>query len=193
MLPSILNELGYLADFPALIWLPVRSWFLTAPLLYLYARQLTGHLRWRRDWRHLIPAIVELVAALLLFGYAFGSDGALGDEQTNARTLHTYFYVSLAYSVGYYIATVVLVRRHNERLLDRYSRLAGRRLHWIIWTAAAIVAVSVLFVREAFVSITGTSSGDYLLVSIANVVIIYFVAINGLRQLRAINCRIYSK
>ena len=95
-----------------------------------------------------------------------------------------YFHAGLIFSGIYGALILRLIYQHNHRLHAQYSNHTDRRLHWIGWTVGALLFLIFCFLALDFGVTTGDATTDYLAVSMLNVGIIYFVAINGLRQLR---------
>ena len=154
-----IDSTGLMMKYPFLEGTPTPFPLLHGPLLFLYAKSLTGNERrlgtW--DYLHFLPAIL-VVVYMIPFFLLSGPEkmeyvAALADQGSTFLTIVLYSY--MVSGVTYVTITLLLLRRHRQNLKINFSNTDKVNLNWlryltigmiVIWT---IVTVGYIFV-EAF-------------------------------------------
>lgn len=183
ILPFLLIRLPYGQAHPAVLFLPFYFWYLSVPLLYLYTRRLTDRLDWRRDWVHLTPGLIEIG----LFGTAFLLE-ALGaqplfDADTRTGIIGVHGILSIVPAACYAYLTLRTLHRHRSYILSYYSNLDGKRLRWIRNALLAIIGLAITYLLFRFGPLPLPLPVCIVYGAVVNTLIIYYVSLNGIRQL----------
>ncbi len=131
-IPNILMDQGVVFEYPFLIFIPIRFYFLSIPLLYLYVRKIIfGQTVWENR-KHLIPACIELIVFFLLWVLV------PGEKKLELINSPYYIYVDLIYHfvvnvfVVYYLILIFKVLLRNKDLVNGfYSNVGGKLLNWV--------------------------------------------------------------
>jgi AraC-like DNA-binding protein len=120
--------------------------FLFGPLIYLYAaaaadrsRRMTG-----RDWLHLLPFAGVVLAGLPIYlmdgprKLAFYKGLVAGAHTPLTTIADPLKFVS---GLGYGVATLLLLRRHRQRVKDSYSSTERVTLRWLLWLGASALGI----------------------------------------------------
>ena len=183
ILPSLLNDMGLTGQYHALIWLPLHFYFLSMPLLFLYVLQLTGELNWKQHWRHLIPGLIEFITLGTFFLLEAGGTNRLFSIELAGTLLSAHFFAGLIFNLFYARLTLLRLKEHRKHLLEVHSNLAGKWLGWLSVGIYLLIAfIVVLLVLEVAPPLLRERT-EYLLITSLNVVLIYYLAVNGIRQL----------
>ncbi|WP_046247382.1 helix-turn-helix domain-containing protein [Hymenobacter terrenus] len=174
---------GLVEKYPRIDFLPIGLHFAVMPLFYLYAKSLTSTLNRATIRRNLLPALVEVVHYTIiccLSEQAF----QLFIQGPYLRVYVLVYTLGLnAFSIGYAARVIHLVQRHQDKVLGFYSDLHGRWLGWVKLTAWANITIGVLDIVVIYLIYNYVDKQLYLMLSVAySVVMIYWVAISGLRQ-----------
>lgn len=183
ILPSLLGDVGLAEHFLAIIWLPLHFYFLSMPLLFLYVLQLTGELDWKQHWRHLIPGVVEFFTLSVFFLLEAGGANRLFSVDLSDIFLFVYFLAGLIFSLVFAWLTLLRLRAHRKNLLEVHSNLKGKWLGWLSSGIYMLIAFICMLVLLQFSPALLDDQIEYLLVSSINVILIYYLAVNGIRQL----------
>lgn len=119
-------SLGHLFD-----WLI----FVVGPLTYIYVCRMTGHDRPRAAalFAHGIPALI-IVLLLAPFWFAPVAEKRTSLESDYARAaiaIDWVLVIAVLHVLGYWIASLVIVRRHRESLAREFSALERIGLRWL--------------------------------------------------------------
>ena len=184
VIPFLLIRIPFGARYPDIVWVPFYFYYLTMPLLYLYSRNLTGMLYWRRDYVHLVPGLIEFALLSIVFLYALATEGPLVDAATANNIIGTHSIIAIAYLVGYGFLTLRFVEQHQQHIRSFYSNLTNKRLHWIRNTVVALFGLAASYTLLGYGPLPASPAVLTALGAVANTLIIYYVTLNGVRQLR---------
>ena len=189
LLGEVYYSAGLIRAYPHLFGISYPLPWVFGPLTFLYALAASDR-NWRlgaRDWLHLVPPLVVVIAGAnnyLMSGpdkIALFERLRVGDVPTAIRILEPTKYVS---GFAYSVATFAYLRRHRRRIENSYSNTERVNLLWLLWLSAAALTIWV-------VAISGTAAGlvpDALrkrsddLVSIGIALLVYAIGYTGLRQ-----------
>lgn len=174
---TLINE-----HFPWLYFLPFRFYALNASLFYFYVKSLIGPFRLAKEWKNLIPGIVEFCswAALLLLSFFYPS---LQDWPAyHVKYYWMYHLTAIFFSILYASLSLALIFKHQKKMLNQFSNLHYRRLRWVKWVAFFIIFYHLLCMIPALAA--EKFNNHYLtgIFSSINVIFIYWVGISGLGQ-----------
>jgi AraC-like DNA-binding protein len=163
--------------------------FLYGPLIYLYAvtaadrsRRLTA-----RDALHLVPFLVVVVAGLPIYlmsgaeKVAFYQRILAGDRPPLLLVADP---LKLVSGVAYAVATLLFLRRHQERVKESYSSVERVGLRWLVRLGLATAGIWGLAVAFRVLGSTGLADvqrGDDV-IALALAVLMYGIGYMGLRQ-----------
>lgn len=190
---GIFPEFGYLRDFSQIAEIiSIPAFLLLAPALWFYVRGLTSETRIRmsrKDIKHFIPFILGvIVCSFLLFSPSGIRNQIIGDGDGPdtvwiiAITLMIMF-VMIMWATQVIVYIAVLLRRiaqYRARLKDIFASTEGRELTWIIWMIVLLVATIFIILPDLFIGFPEQVS---FIPSIFDVVLIWFLAVWGLRQM----------
>ncbi|WP_371395880.1 helix-turn-helix domain-containing protein [Fretibacter rubidus] len=186
-------EYGYfenLSQIAEIISIP--AFLLLAPALWLYVRGLTSETRLaltKSDGKHFIPFILGAIAcSLLLFSPASIRNQIIGDGDGPdtawiiSITLMIVFIMLMwaAQVIIYIIALLHRISMYRTRLKDVFASTEGRELKWIVWMIVLLVATIFIMLPDLFISFSELIE---FIPSVFNVILIWFLAIWGLRQM----------
>lgn len=176
-------------DFPHFFGLGYPTMFLFGPLVYLYAAAASDRSRRlaRRDVLHFAPFVAIVLAGLPMYlssgaeKLAFYQRILDNDLPIVVRVADPLKFVS---GISYTVATLLLLRRHRERVKENYSSIERVDLLWLVWiggSGAAIWAMAAAFgVLESTGIMRIARSEDFVSVSIA--FLVYSIGYRGLHQ-----------
>ena len=192
---AVYHGLEWYTEAPHLIGLDYPLALAYGPLLYLYARTLAeGRLpeRWALHFAPFAALVLGLVPFFLLpadqkLAYLLSPDVAPGSAilaaVNNAKLGHAFFYMVL---------TLVVLKRHRQRIRTQFSSLERINLEWLRNLMVIIVVVMLASVGLHLVSVLTLKAGpglgldpdsvydDYTLLILAGFV--YVIGFLGLRQ-----------
>ncbi len=182
VLNALLSDLGFLKQYPILLFLPVRFYFLSAPLLYLYAKSLTTSISLSKHWKLFIAGILEF----FIFIYLFLLPSAIKENISDTYQYYfneLYFNVGLIYASYFVILTIKLLIQHQKNVLEYFSNTENKMLKWIQKVAIYLLTFCVLWLVLYIVKVE-TTTFWYTVMSTINLIFIYWVGISGLNQSR---------
>ncbi len=139
-----------LAAYPRMPYWPIGFYFAALPGFYLYARSLVKPIVWKEVRPHLVVPALEfgqMTVLTLLPDPTFASFSKSGDLSVWALS----FAVVLAlYNVGYSLAVIRLVRRHNHWVRGFFSTPDP---HLLTWLAQVALLQVLLYSLELFISL----------------------------------------
>ncbi len=183
ILPSLLSDVGLSEQYFALVWLPLRFYFLSMPLLFLYVLQLTGQLDWEQHWKHLTLGVIEFFTLGAFFLLEAGGANRLFSVELAKTFMSIYFLVGLILNLVYAWLILVRLRTHRKNLLEVHSNLKGKWLGWLSVGIYLLIAFIFILILLEFGVFLLDDQVESLLVSSINVFLIYYLAVNGIRQL----------
>jgi AraC-like DNA-binding protein len=159
--------------------------FIFGPLVYLYAKAASDR-SWRftlRDAVHFLPVAITIGTTIPMYALSGAEKVALlrefiaGNVPTRLMVFDAFKFIS---GIGYSIATVRLVLRHQRQVRYSYSNTERVNLRWLLWFAGAAAAIWVMAVSIDSGSPDSTIRDDH--VSLAMAIMIYAIGYTGLRQ-----------
>ena len=166
---------------PTLLFLPIRFYFLFAPLLYLYAKSIFSEVKLRSEWKHLWPGTLEILVLSILF--LFPAKSKLQIYQSVAFELSEALYILMAfiYINVYLIITIIFINRSGKKVLNNYSNTAGKKLWWVKGICYYILALNASMILSAFVPESWETS-EMFWSSLINTAFVILVAVYGFQQ-----------
>lgn len=162
----------------------LTPWFF-GPLLYLYALAASD-----RSWRferesliHLAPVALVVAASIPIFLMSGDAKLAMldrmiaGDEPLFLRIIGPTKYLS---GIGYTVATIVYLRRHEHRTELSYSNISRVDLHWLLGLTLAAGGIWLLATSLTVSPIAVLVRDEHI--SLAMAVLVYAIGYVGLRQ-----------
>jgi AraC-like DNA-binding protein len=176
-------------DFPHFFGLGYPTTFLFGPLIYLYAAAASDRSRRlaRRDVLHFAPFVAVVLGGLPIYlssgaeKLAFYQRILDGDLPLLVRVADP---LKFASGISYTVATLLLLRRHRERVKESYSSIERVNLLWLVWIGGSGAAIWAMATAFGVLGSTGivriARSEDFISLSIA--VLVYSIGYRGLQQ-----------
>ena len=175
---AILEETGYLTEHPELLFLPLDTFFLFMPALYLYTKSVLQKFNWRKDFIHFIPAAIEFICFSILFTYPAATKLKWDDAGV---IFGIYLVLAYFFILGYSILIIRLINQHKKVIVNYFSTIHGKTLQWIKWVCYYVLFTLIIILSPIFL----TDSSEALfstIFNIINVAFIFWVALSGFRQ-----------
>ena len=176
---------GLFARWPHFFGVSYHTPFIFGPLVYLYARAASDR-SWRftrRSLVHFIPVAITIGSTIPMFALSGAAKVELlrqfmaGNVPTRLIVFDAFKFMS---GIGYSIATVLLVVRHQRAVRNSYSNTERVNLRWLLWFAGAAAFIWVLAISIDSGSSESAIRDDH--VSLAIAIMIYAIGYMGLRQ-----------
>lgn len=173
-IPSILRDLGILEQRPAWELIPVNFHFLAFPMFYIYIQKTSIFGNTKPSYWTLIPGGVESFIAFVIFFLPVATKLQIRDSSYNL----IYFLLGLGYTI--YISVLILkfINGHFKELESQYSEITNKKLSWSRFFIYASIGFHLLLLLNFFTENTLL----YTLISIFNVILIYWVSFKGITQ-----------
>lgn len=171
---NILEELRIFEQLPRLNLLPVSFHFLAYPLFYIYIQRISILENEKPSYWTLYPGILETVVGIGLF--LMPTAFKLTVKNSNAATI--YFIVGLLYTFFMLYLTLKWLNRHRKELENQYSSVVHRQLKWSQYFIYASIAFHLLLL----VTYVSDNHTFYLVASIVNIILIYWISYQGFHQ-----------
>jgi len=187
---NILAFRGVIEKHPFLFFLPVRFYFLKFPLLFLYVQELTLKPKIRYQIKHLYPGVFEFIfLSSLLILFLFGE---LNISNVKGGFLEGSYYLAANLFAAFYLFKILTLLKENEnRVNDFYSEVKSKLLYWIktlVYGFLILTAIFIAFILIQLLVALKVSIPEkpilivYILASIANLVLMYWAVIFGVKQ-----------
>ncbi len=183
ILPFLLIRLPFGAAHPSILYLPLYFWFLGMPLLYLYCRRLTGLFTWKKDGIHLLPGALEFIALSILYALDVSGKQPLFSPEIQRGIIGTITILAIGPAAYYSYLILRLLERHRDYLLSYYSNLTDRKLGWIRHTLFALIGFAVVYTLMVYGPLPVNPKIRITFGAVTNTLIVYYVALHGIRQL----------
>ncbi len=163
--------------------------FLFGPLVYLYAVCASDRTRRlsRRDAAHLVPFVLILLGGFDIYLLSGAEKIALFDAVVRGQRpwlLRVGDPLMVVLGAAYAAATLLFLRRHEERVKNSYSHLERVNLRWLLRLGVSVAAIWLLaLVLQLLRTVAGirVAWGDGL-VALAVATLVYAIGYMGLRQ-----------
>ena len=171
---NVLEELQILNQYPKLSLLPVSFHFLAYPLFYIYIQRISILEYKKASYWTLYPGILETVLGIALFFLPTATKLAI--KNSNAGVI--YFSIGLLYTFFILFLTLKWLHQHRREVENQFSYLVKRQLKWSqFFIYASIVFHLMLLAHHLF-----NNHNLYLIVSIVNIILIYWISYQGFQQ-----------
>ncbi len=174
---SLLNKIHFIELYPRLEYLPVNFSFLSLPLFYLYVKNISVFDIKFKDYKILIPGLIEFIFNSSLFIF-----------YTESVSYNNYLiiYNILFILYNYYILKLIirLEKKHNNIIYEQYSSIEGLSLKWCKNTAIVFLFFLLIISISSFFNMITLNDSLILdiIFSIINIFIIYWLSIKALEQ-----------
>ncbi|MCL3781028.1 AraC family transcriptional regulator [Prolixibacteraceae bacterium JC049] len=126
----VVEDLGFYETYPWLDYLPINFYLLSFPLLFLYAKATVKELDWKKDYKHMIPGVIEIVGMGALCLIALKKRDF--EEHIVFDILILLYGLASIFSTIYYsFRLFFFVRKCMRRVGEYYSNLSGKNIRWI--------------------------------------------------------------
>lgn len=176
---------GLVRVFPHFFGISYQTPWIFGPLVYLYAVAASDR-SWRMQPRtllHFVPVAINTIATSPYYFMSGAEKLAMldrwvaGDIPLQLVLLDPFKYVS---GIGYSIATVVYLRRHQRRIEHSYSNTVRVNLNWLLSLSLAAAAIWALATILRLSDMGALVRDDHISLAIA--VLVYAIGYMGLRQ-----------
>ncbi len=179
---SILSDVGILEQKSNWFFLPLNFYFLTLPLFYLYVKSLIMTVSVKNNIKLIIPGSIEFVFFTILFFLSTPTKLNILENKYFDTIETTYFISSLLFSIFYAYKVILMIEKHQNKVLDYFSNTEEVLLKWAKAVAIFIIVFYGLWVLFELLPESNITKMGHTVLSIINVVFIYWVGISGLRQ-----------
>ncbi len=171
---NILNDTGILEQYPEWELFPVGFHFLAYPLLYIYIQKISIFGNKQPSYWTLIPGVVEFLAASVVFCLPYETKLQIKDSSFAVL----YFFSGLCYA--FFIAYLILkhIHQHSRELENQYTSIHSKTLNWSKWFTYLSIVFHMLILLNFFID----SHLWYILITVINVILIYWVSYKGITQ-----------
>ena len=163
-----------LDSFPRLVSLPVHFHFLAYPLFYIYIQKVSIFNTRKLAYWTLVPGFIEVLAGLVIF---------MLPVETRLLLKHSeyavlYFFLGLLYTIYISIFIIIRIRAHQQEVDNQFSQTDLKRLEWPLYFIYASIGFHLLLLRNFYYS----NTTFYLVITLINVILIYWVSYKGITQ-----------
>jgi AraC-like DNA-binding protein len=180
---------GLVPVFPHFFAVGYPVLLLFGPLIYLYAVTASDRSRrlTRRDLLHFAPFVIAVIWGFPVYLMSGAEkvaffEGILRGERTLLITIVDP--LKLVSGIVYAAVTIVLLRRHRDRVKHNYSYLERVNLQWLLWlgvSAGAIWGLAIVFqLLDSTLGLRLERADDLIAVAVA--ILVYGIGYMGLRQ-----------
>jgi AraC-like DNA-binding protein len=165
---------GAYPNWPYLLGVELAMPLLHGPFLYLYTAELTGHFPAKHRWLlHFLPFCAANLLLAPFFTLPVSAKIAVYDHAGQGYETQLLFIRYAIYLSGivYIILSLLLLRKHRQRILQAYSETARISLNWLRYL---IIGVSLIWLPVLL-------SNDHVIFALV-VVFVLFVGYFGIRQ-----------
>ncbi len=176
---------GIVRIFPHFFGISYQTPLVFGPLVYLYARAASDR-AWRFERRslvHFVPVTISIMATLPYYFMSGAAKLALLDRMIAGHyprqlaILSPFKYVS---GIGYTVATIIYLRRHQRRTELSYSNTRRVNLNWLLGLTMSAGVIWLLATSLNIAEVAVLLRDEH--VSLAMAVLIYAIGYVGLRQ-----------
>lgn len=177
LLATVLEQSGAVKLYPGLDFIPI-FYFIRAPLIYFYALSIgVRNINQRHYWL-LVPGVVELMLFLTM----------LASNTTLTPTMYKWFWISvglssIVFSLVVLARTILWINRFQYRIHDYMAVGDEKVLNWVKHVAVFLSVYILVFVNAIWFKELRENYFFELLYVLVNVGFIYWVTIQGLRQM----------
>ena len=144
VLNALLSDLGLTQQHPILLFLPINFYFLSTPLLYLYAKSLTTPISFSKHWWVFTPGILEFSVFCVLDLLPIATKKIAFDSYMKFEYA-LYFNAGLIFASFFAILTIRLLIRHQKKVLDYFSNTEKKMLKWLLAVTIYILTFCVIW------------------------------------------------
>ncbi len=184
----ILANKGIITDHPDLFFLPVRFYFLSFPLLYLYVKKLMDNFSIQKDRKHLYPGLIEFFFYCFLFLFLSDESKLAFQTTTDYRSISQFYYLLANLFVVTYLVKILKLLLDNKKRVSDYFSTVDQRLFSgikpIILGFLYMTLVSSVFIIAQVVFRLELKYGlkIYVALSFVDLILTYWLAIYGMKQ-----------
>ncbi len=163
-------------------YLPFSFVYLIAPFFYLYIKNTLGIFQ-KKDFWHLLPALIEFSFHLVLFIFQ-----NLGDSFYTKKNALIIFIILIIiptfYNAVYTIKSILLIKKHQKIAVNFFTNIEKKHLHWAIITCVIfLVDYTAEFCSSMLLfMINYELLYLYIYQTVTSFFIVYWISIYGLQQ-----------
>jgi AraC-like DNA-binding protein len=181
-LDHIIANTTLLKTFPRLFFLPTGFYFFAMPIYFLYVKSLFEKLRLKQILLYLLAGFIEFFIILYLFcspnDYSFKIRESYSDY-------FAFFYGLFLpiFSLCFIFATLIRIKKYQNKFLDFFSNTQKINLNWIKFTSYILI-INYLFQLLTFAFLFEKEQRDlvFLFDAVLSVLYVYWVSIFGIKQ-----------
>jgi len=149
---DVLRHTDLLVAYPMLYFLPVKLYYIPAPLAYLFARKLTPNPLSKKDYTWLAPGVAEFILLIILFLLPVDVKANIENPNTNAVLWFSmYRYLWIPFSIVLLIKCYRLINRNRDRFMNFFSGSQDRLMQWAMRSSIFAVLFCCCFLTKLFV------------------------------------------
>ncbi len=178
IIPSLIENFGFLEVYPNLKYLPLDFIFLTLPFFYIYVHKISVFSHKRINYLILVPGVLDLLIGVLFF-FEYSQYDSL--KETVEIVL---FLLSIPFNVFFALFIIRLVNKHAELVACQYSDNTMTSLKWCkILSIMLLSFLLVIVISIIPVVISGKLMYVFdLIFTVFNVFLIFWMSIKGFEQ-----------
>lgn len=182
-IPDIIDELGLLAYYPKLEFLPLDFTWSIFPMLYLYVKDISVFSSPKKYWI-LVPGIIEFLQGIgMLF---LDLDSII--EYSDSFLYNLIPITGVLFSFILVFNIYLLSKKHIKVLNNQYSSIEYKEFKWVKYFSIAILSYFIftfifLISIVIFFDIDETDNNLFIIaISIINFLFIFFASFRGILQ-----------
>lgn len=177
---AILSETGFLENHTEYWFVPIRFYWLFMPALFLYAKGITANIDWKKDYWHLVPGGLEFIFFTVLCFFPKDLKIQLAE---NGWVDGIHLLSSAVLILTYCVIIIRYIQKHKKRVDNFYSSPQDKTLKWVQWICYYVLFTLLIIPVGGFIESPFMDKVIYPAFSAVNVIFIFWVALNGFRQM----------
>lgn len=167
--------------FPQLKYLPIVFSYCIVPLFFIYIKSVISGAN-KKDFYHLVPALLEFFLGLLFFMFPSFGDRFYAESNKIVLLLFSILLPPI-YNISYAIFAIRYIRKQQQLIPDFFTDIEKKRANWLILTCFIFIFdYSVELLSSIVLLSTKLDLYMYLLEVVFSGFIVYWVSIYGLTQ-----------
>jgi AraC-like DNA-binding protein len=167
--------------FTSIKYIPIVFSYSIMPLFYIYVKSVINRFD-KKDFFHLIPAIIEFLLGLVLFIFPNTGDAFYSVDNKQFLLIYMVFIPPL-YNMIYAIITIKYVVKQQKLIPNYFTDIEKKRVNWLIITCLIFITDYLLEIISSVVQLnTKIDTLIYVFQVFSSGFIVYWISIYGLTQ-----------
>jgi AraC-like DNA-binding protein len=167
--------------FTSIKYIPIVFSYSIMPLFYIYVKSVINRFD-KKDFFHIIPAIIEFLLGLVLFIFPNTGDAFYSVDNKQFLLIYMVFIPPL-YNMIYAIITIKYVVKQQKLIPNYFTDIEKKRVNWLIITCLIFITEYLLEIISSVVQLnTKIDTLMYVFQVFSSGFIVYWISIYGLTQ-----------